>query len=331
MTSSLTPADITRLADELLARTQPAPVPLDRFEREILAYYAAKNRAKGTILKLRQALREVRALPDIRTVQDLTFDAIVRFLASRTASHSITTISLLSSLRAACSFAVDVGYLRASPFTGRRTKLFPRRGPRRREKRHHSREEIARVLRLLRSEAESAADGLDSWRSGRLYGLFAVLVYTGMRRNEALHLLVRDVDLFGRVARIVPRIRLKTEDSARTVPLPPELAVILAGWLPRTGSDWVFPKLSRNGPWTGGCPGYRPLHQIQKAARRAGVEGMTLQTCRHSYTTHARFFGLNRGMRSAVLGHTSERTQDEYLEDDLDDLRDAVQGISFAG
>ena len=138
--------------------------------------------------------------------------------------------------------------------------------------RHHARTEVARLLELL------AAERAD-WIGGRLHALAATVALTGLRRDEALRLRVEDVHLAeGYLAVRGHGRRLKTRASAQPVPLPDQLVAVLADWLPRTGSEWVFPGVRRQGPWTGGAIGSRGSTPSRPLAGAWGSSGS--RSCR---------------------------------------------------
>jgi len=254
-----------------------APAPFGAFRDELLALYAPPMRAKKTRAKLRQALDLIAGLlgPDATTA-DLTPALVGRLIGSRPAGESpYTTAGFLANLRTACSYARSRGYLRNSPFEFRKKWIRVGRPAR---KRHHSREDIAKVLALLAAEVGDRS-GWARWRARRLQALAAAVAYTGMRRDEALNLHVEDVDLDGRMLLIVERSghRLKTERSAQPVPIPEGLAPILAAWMrhrmdePEAGfpsppsCPSLFPNVTRTNAWKDGPVGYRPLDQLRGA------------------------------------------------------------------
>ena len=239
-----------------------------------------------------------------------------------------------------------------SPFRLRKTWI-RRVAPQR--KQHHTREEIARVLALMRRDIDRKTSWAQ-WRARRLYALCATVAYTGLRAKEAHFLRTEDVDLAERMLFIRPRSgnRLKTERSAQPVPIPEALVPILAEWMPHLvlpevrpcdadaprpranpqgvrDPGWMFPNAYRTGPWRGGPAGCRPIDRMKAMGRRAGVEGFTFQSLRHSWATHAEFWGLSDLQIARVLRHTNTRTQDHYRHADGENLRASVNGIGFGG
>jgi integrase len=269
-----------------------------------------------------QALREACALAEVdSTTADLTTDLVKRF-AGRP-GRSSTTEGLLSSLRAACKLAaakswLDISGLEEAIWTP--ATVDPPR------KRHHGRAEILQVLEHLR-------EGSESWDGGRLYALGSLYCYTGVRKVEGLRLRVTDVDFAQNVVFVHPNGRpLKTPGSEAPVPLPKALARILRPWIDRCGSEWVFPRLDREGPWLDGSIGRRPTDRLKLAGQACGVEGFTPQSLRHSLATHlAGYWGLEPRQIQLILRHTTERTQEHYVHPDVANLAELVQGFDFHG
>lgn len=328
------------------------PIPFDRFVQHVLSLYSPPLRARSTWLKMRQTLAITSELIGAGTTADLTTELIARFITSRPAHvRAVTTRSLLSSLRAACSIAQAERWLALSPFLIRKNWLRPEHPT---EKKHHSQADIARVLALAARDV-ARRRGWARWRAQRLEALASTVAYTGMRRNEALYLRREDVDFERGVIFIVERKRLKTYDSAQPVPMPDALAAVLQEWLsvlaagapPVTGHapnckpwlattdrpvdlGWIFPNVWRTGPWTGGSPGYRPLDRLKALGTRAGVEGFNFQSCRHSFASACEAWGLGPAAIQRLLRHRSAATQWHYRHADLAGLRGMAKGIRFA-
>jgi integrase len=313
---------------------EPRPIPWPDFVAEVLALYAPPMRARQTQEKLRHVLGLAEGLGATSTA-DLTPALIGRLLASRPAGQSThTTHSLLRSLAAAAGYAVAAGYLGRNPFTYRKPSQWVRLEPAR-AKPHRSQAELARLLDLLGREAALRV-GWAQWRSRRLLGLVATVAYTGVRRNEALYLQLGDVLLEERLILITARRRLKTIASAQPVPVCEALAEVLGDWLAhrldhgRPDGPWLFPNTTLSTPWTGGPPGQRPIDRLKAAGLRAGIPGLTFQTLRRSWATHAEAWGLGPAMIQRVLRHTTVRiSQQHYRFADVINMRAAVRDIEF--
>ena len=292
-----------------------------KFVASILAVYSGPGHAPRTAAKMRHVLDLVQAM-EVRTTADLTTELIARFVAARsTVVKTATVRGDLSYLSAACTYAVEEGWLDRAP----RFKRVRPRPAKPAAPRCHSIEDVGRVLDHLRSQAST-------WEGGRLYALAAVVAYTGLRRDEALYLRTEDVNITVCVLRIVARRRLKTLGSEASVPMPTELVKILETWVPRTGSVWLFPGVRRVGPWTGGTCGERAGDVLKNAAQMVGVEGFTLLSLRHTFATLARRrWGLSAIEVATILRHSTVNTQSWYVHDDPDPtaIVRAVANVSY--
>jgi len=252
---------------------------------------------------------------------------------------------MLRVLRALCNQAVINGYLRVSPFALRSvSKWVGRLGPPT-QKKHYSRDEIRRVLTLMAQDIETTA-GWPQWRARRLNALTATVAYCGVRDNEAKFLYAADVHLTERFIALTDRgrdggHRLKTEGSEQPVPIPDALVPILSDWLEHRldrpadrpipmDCPWLFPNITGSSNWKGGCRGTKPLDRLHDVAKRAGVEGLTFLSLRHSWATHAEYHGYGPALIQRVLRHTTEQTAAKwYRHADLPNLIERCAGFDF--
>lgn len=297
-------------------------LPIHEFSGRLLDCYAPPLRAAATQSKMRATLAALIRCTEVETTADLTTSRLARYITARAREVCLGTLDgELGYLAAACAYAVQEGWLDRSPFESRRLRVRP--GPPER-KQHHPMADLVRVLEHLRSHCG------DSWEAHRLYAAASTVAYTGLRRSEALCLMVEDVVLEDGVICVVARRRLKTVGSAAPVPIPPRLGEVLAVWLPQSGPVWLFPNRARTGPWVGGNPGYKPLDRLKQAGRAVGVEGLTWQSLRHSWATHAEGrWGLGEAAIQRVLRHTRPMTQRLYRHADLANLRRIGESVSY--
>jgi integrase len=303
------------------------PVSFRRLTDDVLALYGPSMRAPATRRMMHQALGELAAVPGVVRSCDLTPQSVARWIDLHPGRSPARTEALLRCLRVTANFAVASGWLRASPFSFRPLKQWVRAdsGPARaRPGRHKTADEIRR---LLAAADDAAASG--AWADGRLQALVYVYVFTGLRRDEALHVLARNVDAAARTLVVEPTAtwRPKTVKSARTLPMAAPLAEVLAMWAPRCGSEWLFPGRRLKSPWSGG-PGYKPIDRIRALAAAAGVGDVTIIGLRKSLGTLAKAMGLGPLEVKAILGHTSIATQAHYDEEAVDSLRPAMARIA---
>ncbi len=301
-----------------------SPLLFPDFEARILSLYRPPLRAPKTYSKMRLVLREFGAVPSVRTAADLDTVHVAVWLARRAEAggNPNTTLSLARSLRAASLIALAEGWIERPPLWKR---LMPRAGPRLRV-RHFDRGQVVALLDHL----EACARGGD-WQARRLLALVAVVAYTGLRKTEALTLQLPDVDLTTGLLHVVARRRLKTPESAAPVPIAPELALLLAAWLPSAGPLWVFPGVTRVGPWSGGPMGYRAIDALQAAGRAVGMPGLTFHSLRHTLAKLGLGeFGLSIDQVRTLLRHTTPVTTELYTHrDDAALLRRIGDRIQF--
>jgi integrase len=283
-------------------------MPFDEFRRRIHAVYAGPAHSPRTAYQMDHVLALVQRL-GCTSIADVTTELAAKYVAWRCESVCATTVlGELCYLRSAVNYAIEEGWIDRKPQWHR---VRPRAGPRR-KKVLHSIGDIARVLALLKSRSAE-------WTWNRLYALVGVVAYTGLRRDEALHLQVADVHLSDRLILVVARRRLKTQASAAPVPICSPLRAILAQWIPRVGSPWLFPGVRRTGPWIGGSDGTRPTDRVRAVGAELGIDGLTLQSLRHTFATWSRRrWGLSALQLRDVLRHTTEHTQEHYVHGELD-------------
>ena len=155
------------------------------------------------------------------------------------------------------------------------------------------------------------------------YYLFYTMLFTGLRRSEALALTWGNLDLDLCVLLVMQSLhRLsgskyivsqpKTRKSRRQISLPPSLALLLHGYKvqaerqrlllgkPMTDTEFVFAH-----------PDGRPLdpstvtHVFHKVIQRARLEGLRLHDLRHSYASLMLAAGVNVKVISQSMGHAN--------------------------
>ena len=155
------------------------------------------------------------------------------------------------------------------------------------------------------------------------YYLFYTMLFSGLRRSEALALTWSNLDLDLCVLSITQTLHKlsggkyviqppKTRKSRRQVTMPPSLALLLGDYReqvetqrfllgkPLTDSDFVFAR-------SDGAPldPSTVTHVFHKIAQRARLEGLRLHDLRHSYTSIMIAAGVNIKAISQSLGHAN--------------------------
>ena len=180
---------------------------------------------------------------------------------------------------------------------------------------------VARVkINVL--DADEALRFLDIASKTMYYPLFAVLIYTGLRRGEAIALRWKNIDLIRLELHVVEsahRIRKefiikepKSLHGKRAVSLSPSLAALLLEYRedqelmrkqmgnPLTEEDFVF-------SWPDG----RPLDPdvvtkaFQRIAGQAGLKNIRLHDLRHTHATLMLKAGVHPKIVSERLGHAN--------------------------
>ena len=148
-----------------------------------------------------------------------------------------------------------------------------------------------------------------------------LLLLTGCRKNEILTLRWDDVD------RTVGELRLReSKTGMRHVPLTPAVERVLGGIARIEGNPWVI---------TGKKPGAH-LSNVDEPWRRvrarAGLEGVRVHDCRHSYASRALVLGEGLPMIGRLLGHRKVKTTARYahLARDTEKASAAKVGTSIA-
>jgi site-specific recombinase XerD len=135
-----------------------------------------------------------------------------------------------------------------------------------------------------------------------------MLIYSaGLRRSEAAHLLVSDVDS----ERMTITIRQGKWQKDRVVMLSPVLLQTLQQyWRYEHPKVWLFPGATPGQPISGNDV----FGVFQNAVRRAGItKPVSPHSLRHSFATHMLEAGVDLRTIQALLGHRSLKTTARYL------------------
>ena len=182
----------------------------------------------------------------------------------------------------------------------------------------------------------------------RLSALYVLALYLGLRRGELLGLRWQDIDLDGAKLEVVNTLQRvggelglvppKTEDSARTVPLPPVCVGALRAHQQRqvaeraeASPDWedhgfVFP--SRRGTPMEPDNLRRSWYQIRRAA---GLGTARFHDLRHTCVTLLLDLGAPPHVVQEIVGHSAiEVTMTIYAHVSLDEKRKALGKLGEA-
>ncbi|MCY4404803.1 MAG: site-specific integrase, partial [Rhodospirillaceae bacterium] len=171
-------------------------------------------------------------------------------------------------------------------------------------------DEYARLGRVL-FEAEAEGPLMAS-----AVAAVRLLLLTGCRRNEILMLRWDDID------RRAGELRLSDSKSGpRRVPLTPPVERVLAR-IPR----------AEDNPWV--IAGEKPGERLRRLDRlwnelraRAGLDGLRLHDCRHSFASRALAVGESLSAISRLLGHKTVMTTVKYAHLARDTERAAASKV----
>ncbi len=181
-----------------------------------------------------------------------------------------------------------------------------------RERRLHRDLSELELARLGQALEEDEAAG------GNPVALAAIrfLLFSGLRRGEALALQWRDID----EARGFLHLR-DTKTGGRVVPLNGPSLAVLARLVRLPDNAHVF---------TGARPG-KPLHDVNRpwyrVRLRAGLDGVRLHDLRHSFASHAAAGGLGLPVIGRLLGHRVPATTARYAQLADDPARRATETV----
>ena len=144
---------------------------------------------------------------------------------------------------------------------------------------------------------------------------FSTVYSLGLRRNEGLHLQVRDIDS----ARMLVHVHRGKGAKDRFVPLPARtLALLREYWVTHRNPVWLFPDIGSDRRQA--VSSDRPMskdgvqHAMQRVVHQLGLrKAVSIHTLRHSYATHLLEAGVNLRLIQQYLGHSSLQTTMVYL------------------
>jgi site-specific recombinase XerD len=149
------------------------------------------------------------------------------------------------------------------------------------------------------------------------------LRHTGIRVGELCNLRLADISISERKGNLV--VRSGKGDKDRMVPLNNDVRQAIASYKeirPRVADDHLF--IGQRG---------EPLQPdavqliVRKYARRAGLEGVTPHTLRHSFAKHVLDAGEDLATVSRLLGHERLETTAIYTQPNARDLEEAVRRL----
>lgn len=264
---------------------------LSQFEETYLQY-SHTNKARSTYETDERAFRIFRRFignPSLAKITQQTVEGFKTFCSQTMQSSTVNV--LLRHLKAAFSMAVQWERTETNPF--KRSRLL-RVAPKRPN--YLSKQQVQVLLATI-------GDPI-------FKDIIHFMLLTGLRRQEALNLRWRDIDLQRNSIHVLGKgLRL------RNVSLNPAALEIVTQTQRKT--DYIF-----GNPKTG-KPRYNPRfgRRFRQYANKAGLPECTLHTLRHTFASHLIMAGADLPSVQRLLGHSSITTTmiyshlaDEHLE-----------------
>jgi integrase/recombinase XerD len=229
---------------------------------------------------------------------------VVAYLA--TCRSTRTRNRKLGDLKSFFRWAIADGHRKTDPTANLDRLREPRNLPR-----PLTREEAERLLAAAKTVSQRAAT------------IITLLLYTGIRREEAVTLEWADVDLEGGTIRVLGKGR-----KERVIPLAEAARRALEEWRPENATGYVFTT-----PWSarGHLDVVTLWRDVAQAAEAAGLSRVSPHRLRHTFATEVLRRGADVRHVQALLGHASLATTQVYTQVVTDDLVPAVARLSFDG
>jgi integrase/recombinase XerD len=157
--------------------------------------------------------------------------------------------------------------------------------------------------------------------------LFAVMMFTACRVNEACTLLSEDVyDKAGRVRShlTIRKKNTKRKLATRTLPIIQELRTLLATYEREAGVIYLFPS-----PRGGHVTSDSAMRILRKACQRVGIEGASTHSFRRTALTQMSDNNIPLRVIAEVSGHRDLGQLQAYLEVRPEQVLGAISSLSM--
>lgn len=144
-----------------------------------------------------------------------------------------------------------------------------------------------------------------------------ILLYTGMRVGELLHLNKSDINIRQRFIRIT---KSKTVSGIRVIPIHPRILPMIIARMDSPGPTLLSDANGKPYDYSCYCIIWRSVMQIINAV------GHTTHDCRHTVTTLLDNAGANETAKRRILGHAGgDVTERVYTHKNIRQLRKCIE------
>jgi len=312
-TGARTKSQAKRLLEQVRAKIVPRDLgvfdPKVKCAELVTRHLEARKgaRAEATQRRAVQALRNFFTWCPVKNVMKLTPELFETYASHRKRQGaSVRTINLeLTNLRTCLNWGVKNKIIPLNPLA-HADRL---KGESSGRLRFLSEDEIGRLLK--------AAD------STVYHDMFYVFLRTGMRKGELTHLRWEDVDFDHGLMRIGAHADEHGRDDTKShrerhIPMDEDLAEVIARQPRRPGCHHVF------STGNGTIRINNLLRELKRHAKKAGIEGVTLHTLRHTFASHLVMSGADLPSVKELLGHSTIQMTMRYAHLGREHLREAA-------
>jgi integrase len=285
-----------------LEQYEKKDVALGTFFKEYFEYAQTFKNAR-TIVNERNYCRKFLATVGDRNLRSIDIHLLDKWKTAPIKKVSATTFNIeRRTLQGIFSIAVKWGYLDQNPFkqvekikTGER-RLYLKD------------DELSRIMELIDKDILKARDKKQRNYNKKFKLLIEFLLNTGFRREEALKLTRKDIDLSKNIV-----ILEKTKNKQlRMVPINNRAREILSQL-----DEELFSDLEKSSV----------THKFMRYLTKAGLQGFKLHSLRHTFATRLISLGYDLYTVSLLLGHSDIRTSMRYAKAGVEVLRGAVERL----
>lgn len=340
-TTVLTPAQARKAALDILARVhlgedvarnkadRRSALTISELSIKYMEQEVCPKRKSGT-MSLYKTYFRIHIVPEIGTRKacDLSRADVAKLHLKIGETRPATANRILTLLSGMLTWAVRVGYLPEASRPTSGIKRFPEQA----RERFLTAEEFGRLgdalreaettglpwtvneVQLTAKHAPKVENRLEKLSPSAVAAV-RLLIFTGCRLREILHLRWREVDFERQMLFLAD-----SKTGRKHIFLPPPAIEILGG-LKRNG-DFVL-------PGDGGDHPRRDLHRPWKSlCKRAGLEGLRIHDLRHSFAAVGVSNGLGLPILAKLLGHRDTETTNRYAHVGVDPSRIASTMIA---